>query len=59
MKMPPLRTLLSSISRNYCKGKELTPYMRRQIARQAFKGAKPANIAIDLNVPYKTVKYTL
>jgi hypothetical protein len=57
--MPPLRTPLGSISKNYCKGKEFTPYMRGQIARQAFKGAKPANIAINLNVPYKTVKYTL
>jgi len=58
-KMPPLRTPLGSISGNHRKGKELTPYMRGQIAGQAFKGAKPAAIAIDLNVPRKTVKYTL
>jgi hypothetical protein len=57
--MPPLCTLLGFISRNYYKGKELTSYMHRQIAGQAFKGAKPADIAIDLNVPCKTVKYTL
>ena len=57
--MPPLRTPLSSISKNHRKEKELTLYICRQIAKQAFKGAKLADIAIDLNVLYKTVKYTL
>jgi hypothetical protein len=57
--MPPQRTVLGSISGNRQKGQEISPYMRGQVQGQAFKGAKPAEIAADLNLTRSTVNYTL
>ena len=58
-KMPPLRTPLRSISRNRPSGGYLNPYIRGQVAGQAFKGAKPAEIVRDLKLDRGTVYYTL
>jgi hypothetical protein len=57
--MPPLCTPLGSISGNRPAHSRLTPYMRGQVAGQAFKGAKPCQIAKDLNLVKSTVRYTL
>jgi len=57
--MPPQRTVLGSISGNRRKGQEISPYMRGQVTGQAFKGAKNAQIAKDLNLSDSTVRYTL
>jgi hypothetical protein len=57
--MPPLRTPLRSISGNRPSGGHLNPYIRGQVAGQAFKGAKPAEIARDLKLDRGTVYYTL
>jgi len=57
--MPPTRTPLGSISRNRPKGCEISPYMRGQVISQAFKGAKPTEIARDLKLDRSTVNYTL
>ena len=58
-KMPPQHTVLGSISGNRRKGQEISPYIRGQVAGQAFKGAKNAQIAKDLNLSDSTVRYTL
>jgi hypothetical protein len=57
--MPPLRTPLRTISGNRPSGGHLNPYMRGQVAGQAFKGAKLAKIARDLKLDCGTVYYTL
>ena len=58
-KMPPIRTPLRSIFGNCPKGSEITPYMRGQVVRQAFKGAKTFEITRDLKLDRFTVNYTL
>jgi hypothetical protein len=57
--MPPLRTPLRSISRNRPKGLKISPYMRSQVIRKAFKGAKIAKIIKALKLTRSTVNYTL
>jgi len=57
--MPPTRTPLGFISGNCPKGCEISPYMRSQVISQAFKGAKPTEIARDLKLSRSTVNYTL
>jgi len=52
--MPPTRTPLSSIFRNRPKGCEISLYMRGQVISQAFKGAKPTEIARDLKLDCKS-----
>jgi hypothetical protein len=57
--MPPQRTPLGSISGNRRKGQEISPYMRGQVKGQASKGAKVAEIAINLKLTRSTILYTL
>jgi hypothetical protein len=57
--MLPIRTPLRSISGNRPKGSEITPYMRGQITRQAFKDTKLSEIARDLKLDRSTVNYIL
>jgi transcriptional antiterminator len=57
--MPPQRTVLGSISRNRQKGQDINPYIHGQVTGQAFKGAKNAQIAKDLNLSNNTIRYTL
>jgi len=58
-KMPPTCTPLGFISKNRPKGCEISPYMRGQVIGQAFKGAKPTEIARDLKLDRSTINYTL
>jgi IS30 family transposase len=56
--MPPIRTPLGTISGNQRDRAHLNPYQRGQIARKASEGAKPADIAADLNLTRSTIYYT-
>jgi len=57
--MPPQRSPLGPISGNRLLGAYLSPYARGVIARKASVGAKPSEIAAELELEYSTVYRTI
>jgi transposase len=57
--MPPQRSPLGPISGNRLLGAHLSPYARGVIAGKASAGAKPSEIAAELELEYSTVYRTI